>query len=125
MDLHPDGVWRGSPTTLYNELSDYAEQNKISIRSKAWPKTAHWMMRRFNEVAPSLVASGYLIEKDRSSKTRVITVRITSENSVHGVTSVIGNDSNDANDGNFSSLPVKRFPTQPTLDTIVGGEASS
>jgi hypothetical protein len=98
IDSKQEGVWRGTPQGLYDELCEYADLSKISIRQKAWPKTANWMDRRLNDVKPNLLAAGYFIEKDRSSKGRVITVRKTSGNSVHGVTGVTSGDANDAND---------------------------
>lgn len=90
MDLLPEGVWRGSPEVLYDKLSEYAEELKISTRQKAWPKSANWFMRRLNEVMPSLLAQGYRVERDRSSKTRAVTIRKISCNTVNSVTTVTG-----------------------------------
>ena len=98
MDLYPEGVWQGAPSHLYDELCQYADDQNISTRQKAWPKTAHWLIRRLNVVKPSLHAAGYIIETDRSSKSRLI--RITSGNAVNTVTG----DTSDSNDGKNSKL---------------------
>ena len=102
MDLHPDG-YRGAPAVLYDRLCEYAEDLKISIRQKAWPKSANWMMRRLVEVLPSLYASGIQIGMDHTGKSRVITVRKNSETRVNAVNAVSGaqvapDDSNAIND---------------------------
>ena len=103
MDLYPEGVWRGAPSALYDELCEYAEELNVSTRQKSWPKSAHWMMRRLADVEPSLLSTGYSIEKDRTSKTRIVTIRKTLGNTVNAVTSVTDNDSNDVKDATLES----------------------
>lgn len=104
MDLYPEGVWRGAPTILYDELTNYAEELKINTRRKSWPGSATWLMRRLAEVEPSLYSNGITIEKDRTSRTRVVTIRKTLGDSVNGVTSVTNHDVNDAKDGTLQSF---------------------
>jgi hypothetical protein len=88
MDLHPEGVWKGAPEILYNELCNYADQLKISTRQKAWPKSAAWFFRRLNDVKPSLYAKGYRYEQDHTGESRVVTVWKTSTDSVNDVNGV-------------------------------------
>lgn len=104
MDLYPEGLWRGAPSVLYDELTGYAEDLKIRTRGKAWPNSANWLMRRLNEVTPSLYAQGYVIETDRTGKARVVTVRKTPANGVNAVTSVTKRDGNDGIDGTLQSF---------------------
>ena len=65
------------------------------------------MMRRLAEVEPSLLSTGYRIEKDRTSKTRIVTIQKTSGNADTSVTSVTNNDSNDAKDATLGSFSNK------------------
>jgi hypothetical protein len=100
MDGLPEGLWRGSPEVLYNELCDHAEALRVSTRQRAWPKSANWFMRRLNEVMPCLLAQGYLVERDRSSRTRVVSLRKISQNSVTSVITVTEQGKLDSYDGN-------------------------
>ena len=44
--------WEGQPAELLVLLEQIAEAEKIDIKAKAWPKAAHILTRRLNEVSP-------------------------------------------------------------------------
>ena len=81
--------WEGTPTELLTELEKMAAAEKMDTRAKAWPKAAHVLTLRLNEIRSNLVDAGIAVAKDRSAKRRTITVQRILENSVTGVTSVI------------------------------------
>lgn len=60
------------PTKLLNDLEEIAEDQKINIRSKMWPKSATWLSRRLNEIIHPLEVIGITYQLNRSSKGREI-----------------------------------------------------
>lgn len=50
--------WEGPPSTLFKALLKQAKELGISTRQKAFPKAPHILVRRLNELAPSLKALG-------------------------------------------------------------------
>jgi len=93
METRTSGTWSGTASQLYSELVEVAAEMKVSTRQKAWPKKPHTLMRRLNELAPSLPAVGYQIEKGRTkdrSRTRIITIK--SVQSVNGLAAFLQGD---------------------------------
>jgi hypothetical protein len=70
--------WGGTPTALYKELTDIADQIKPELkRSNLWPKASNKLTSKINEVEPNLKEKGIEIitgEKD-SEGNRVIKIR--------------------------------------------------
>ena len=50
--------WKGQPSELFAQLSQYAQQTGIDIKAKGWPKTPNALTRRINDVSPALKAFG-------------------------------------------------------------------
>ena len=73
MEEYPKG-WKGTASQLFAELEEKAKQLKISTRQKAWPKKPHILSRRLNELAPSLPAVGYQINRGYKGKTLLILI---------------------------------------------------
>ena len=119
--LHPSG-WSGTPELLYNELCDYAGNQNINTRQKAWPKNANWMVRRFNEVAPNLLTKGITIET-KGGPRRTISIGKTLKDGVNDVMSSsdlrkYSHDDNDDIDKISRSLPNADDGVPPELMSL-------
>jgi len=84
--------WEGTPSELLAELETVAEQHRVNTKSSAWPKAAHALSRRLNEVRPNLAAVGIDLAMRRDGRHRIVTIQKVAENSVTGVTSVTDDD---------------------------------
>ncbi len=80
--------WEGTATTLLTKLEELAEEHRVNTKSALWPKAAHVLTRRLNEVIPNLAAVGIEIASRRDGKNRTITIQKGTENSVTSVTTV-------------------------------------
>ena len=83
---HPE--WEGTPSELLTKLESVAEQEKIDIREKLWPKSPVWLTRRLNEVKTNLLDAGVRIQDNREGKARTILIERRSDFTVTTVTSV-------------------------------------
>lgn len=92
--------WEGTPSNLYKILLGHAKEMGISTRQKAFPKAPHILVRKLNELAPSLKALGLeVITGIHTGTHRLILI-----NSVSGV-KALDEGKNDATDAtNASSL---------------------
>ena len=70
MEDHED--WEGSPTELHSELEDIAISQKISIKSKEWPKAPNILTRRLNELETNLIEVGIRYTCRKGGKGRKI-----------------------------------------------------
>lgn len=115
MEENPLG-WEGTASQLYAALEEKAKELKISTRQKAWPKKPHILSRRLNELAPSLPAVGYEINRGYKGKTRLILISaVGSDGSGEHRTSV---DATDATNGTFESFSVNvKELTKLTVNT--------
>jgi len=50
--------WEGTPSKLHVAMINHAKELDISTRQKTWPKAPHILVRRLNELIPSLKALG-------------------------------------------------------------------
>jgi Bifunctional DNA primase/polymerase, N-terminal len=74
--------WAGTPTALYGEFKNIVETEKwnlnIDTKDKYWPKRANSLIRRLNEIKPTLKEKGLEIsfykENDRN-RTKMIKIR--------------------------------------------------
>lgn len=80
--------WEGTPTELLTDLEKLAEEYRVNTKATGWPKAAHALSRRLNEVMPNLAAVGIAVAMRRDGRRRVVTIRKTPANSVTCVTSV-------------------------------------
>jgi hypothetical protein len=80
--------WEGTSTQLLDELGQVAERQKVDVRSRSWPKAAHSLTRRLNEVRHNLAAAGITVTVDRSGGHRSVRLQKVAENTVIGVTTV-------------------------------------
>jgi hypothetical protein len=125
--------WRGTATTLLNDLKAEAERLHIGTRQRAWPKAAHALTRRLKLLKDPLSKIGYNVEFTREGKesTRIIylektgnLLEIASEASVVSATQPAARrqgsptDGTDAIDGifeTFPGIPHNARTSRPTL----------
>lgn len=93
--------WKGTPTELLITLENVAEEEKINIKSKNWPKSPTWATRRLNEIKSGLNTLGIKIEKKRDGQKRTIAILKPDKNDVSAGSTVTQSD-NDMNDTNDS-----------------------
>ena len=79
--------WEGQPAELLAKLESVAEDKKINVKSKVWPKAANALNRRINEVKPNLQDMGIFIERGHSGQ-RSFTIRKGPDNTVQTVQTV-------------------------------------
>jgi hypothetical protein len=66
--------WEDTPTKLFTDMLDHANELKIGTRQRSWPKAPHVLMRQLNELAPSLKALGWEIIESKSGAIRRIVI---------------------------------------------------
>jgi 5S rRNA maturation endonuclease (ribonuclease M5) len=54
--------WKGSPSELLASLESVAEDEKLDVRGKSWPKAPNVLSRRLREVQPNLGDVGIRVE---------------------------------------------------------------
>jgi len=65
-----DKKWKGTATTLLNDLKAEAESLHISTRQRAWPKASYALTRRLKLLKDPLTRIGYIVEFTREGKER-------------------------------------------------------
>lgn len=92
--------WEGTPTELLKTLENVAEEEKINIKSKIWPKGPAWITRRLNEIKSGLITAGIEVEQSRDDQKRIITILKTEKNVVSADSAVTeqNNDNSNTND---------------------------
>ena len=90
MEAHSE--WEGTPTELLAELETLAEQHRVNTKSSAWPKAAHALSHRLNEVRPNLAAVDISVSTRREGRRRIVTIEKAARNGVTTVTSVTDDD---------------------------------
>jgi len=60
--------WEGTATKLLDEMNDIAENERIRVTDKLWPKETNWLWRRIKVIRTNLQASGISINKDDSTR---------------------------------------------------------
>jgi hypothetical protein len=104
-------LWDGTPSQLFAYLNEHAKNMGISTRQKTWPKGPHILVRRLNELIPSLKALGLEVQTGlRSGKKRRIYLQ--SVSSVTSDTTLSKHDGSDAThaNSNTSSASPKNHP---------------
>lgn len=70
-------TWSGTATILLSELEEEAAKLKIDIqKDKSWPKAAHILSRRLNEIKANLEELNIFIYSSQDPKTRLRTIVI-------------------------------------------------
>jgi hypothetical protein len=93
--------WEGTPTELFMILKGHAKTLDISTHQKAWPKAPSSIIKRLNELSPSLKALAVeVVTGIKSGGIRKIRVlAVPSDPSVHNVQgNIVGNDGLDSRD---------------------------
>jgi hypothetical protein len=68
-------TWSGTATILLSELEVEAAKLKIDIqKDKSWPKAAHILSRRLNEIKPNLEELNIFMHTTQDPKTRLRTI---------------------------------------------------
>lgn len=67
--------WEGKPSRLLYELSQLAEEHGVNRNNRSWPKAAHALTRRLNEISSNLAVAGIELVTDRDSQQRIISLR--------------------------------------------------
>jgi len=76
-------MWEGAPSELLEQLNNVAQEHKIDVKDKRWPKAAQVMTRRLNEVKANLIDTGISLSTgNRSGKRRTISLIKSEENTV-------------------------------------------
>lgn len=60
--------WEGKASELLTALEGLAEENKINIKAKGFPKAANTLTRRLNEIKTNLMDEGIFFEKQSDGK---------------------------------------------------------
>jgi len=90
--IEAQSEWEGTPSELLADLEKLAEEHRVNTKAAGWPKAAHSLSRRLNEVRPNLAAVGIAVATRRDGRHRVVTIRKVPANSVTCVTSVAGEE---------------------------------
>ncbi len=106
--------WSGTSSELLEQLTTVAEQEKIDLRQKLWPKAAQALSRRLNEAKTNLANVGITITTTHGRQ-RTITIR-TGNNSVDTVVA----SQNDGNDGNYDTSATDEQATLALLQEGFG-----
>jgi hypothetical protein len=64
---------------LYDKLQKIAEEEKLDIKAKDWPKAPNWLLRRLNEIHTNFLEVGITIKARQDSRGTVITIIKTPE----------------------------------------------
>jgi len=67
-------MWEGTPTQLFAEIEQLAEEFKINTKVKGCPKAPHSLMRKLNEIETNLEDEGIKLEKERSRNKRIVRI---------------------------------------------------
>lgn len=65
-------IWEGTPSELLHALSSLAMVHQVSTKEKSWPKVAHVLTRRLNEIAPNLEAMGIRVTVTHERMKRIV-----------------------------------------------------
>ncbi len=103
--------WEGTPSELLADLEKLAEEHRVNTKAAGWPKAAHSLSRRLNEVRPNLAAIGIVVATRRDGRHRVVTIRKAPANGVTCVTSGAGDE---------EPLDLAALPDDATEDGIEG-----
>ncbi len=76
--------WKGRPSELLIELESLAEAMKVNIKAKTFPKAAHVLTKRLNEIKTNLLDEGITFESKHDGHQRILTLEY-SGNSVSSV----------------------------------------
>ncbi|MFH1866157.1 MAG: hypothetical protein ABIK85_09760 [Candidatus Eisenbacteria bacterium] len=66
--------WKGTPTELLDVLEGLAVEHSVNTKASGWPKAAHTLTRRLNEVQANLRAMGVSIDKGRGGRQRSVVI---------------------------------------------------
>jgi hypothetical protein len=115
-------TWRGTASALLEELEKKAEEERINIKARGWPKAANSLSRKLNELKSTLRAAGVEINRDRQDK-RIIFLEKTldaTENIVETVETVESPIKSGVTDRRyFDDIPTIQ---SNTVDNIVKGK---
>ncbi|MCP4006334.1 MAG: toprim domain-containing protein [bacterium] len=71
-----DQRWEGTPSELLKRLGQLAEQYEVNTKHQSWPKAAHVLTLRLNELRTNLAAVGIRIDLGRTARSRRITIEV-------------------------------------------------
>src|SRR5581483_9581737 len=94
-----DREWIGTPTALWQKLTEMAEQK--AQRQAGWPQNGKAVSGQLKRIAPNLRAEGILVNRLRKANERQIQILLTgAQNSVSCVTASPNPQRNNINDAN-------------------------
>jgi len=73
--MEETGEWEGQPGRLLYKLNQLAEKHGVNRKDRLWPKAAHALTRRLNEISSNLAVAGIELVTDRDSQQRIISLR--------------------------------------------------
>ncbi len=68
-------AWKGSVDELLGVLEAVAEQERIDTHVSVWPKAAHILSRRLNEIKSNLKQTGIVFDKRSSGDAKIVTIK--------------------------------------------------
>lgn len=80
--------WEGTLSELLTKLEELAESKCVDTKCRSWPKAAHVLRSRLNEVLPNLAEIGIEVTFHRVEHGRMVTIQRVTGNSVRSVRSV-------------------------------------
>lgn len=82
--------WQGTASALLEKLEAVAEEQKISTKSKGWPKAAHVLTRRLREVKTNLADIGIELDIQHTQSGSIVAIQKSAQESVSTVSSISG-----------------------------------
>lgn len=77
--------WEGTATELLVELEKVAEDMKISIKTRSWPKNGQSLSRKLNTLRTNFQEEGINFDVNHDGKKRILSITKAMENSVNCV----------------------------------------
>lgn len=68
--------WAGTPAELLAALEQIAERERIDTKARPWPRAAHVLSRRLQEVKSNLLEAGFTFESSRPDDRRILLRRL-------------------------------------------------
>ena len=110
--------WEGFSSHLLGELETIAQNEKIDIRSRDWPKAANSLSRRLNEAKANLSEAGIIFSYSKAGK-RTLSLRKVSKITDPTVLSGSKQQANDKNAINDNSTMLSNSSIQDEVDPVL------
>lgn len=82
MYMNDRDLWEGTASDLLNVLEKQAQELKINIKSRDWPKDPSWLSRKLQLVHSNLAEKGIKVIRDEKARPRRVVIQKIQENTV-------------------------------------------